>query len=330
MDYWFIFKKTASLYLNPLTISLEMVILGLVLIGFARRRSKKKRGRKWLRFKRWTGDAGVLMIVLGALFLYLCSIDPIANSAIFTLEKKYPGLPEDAEGKVDIGDFQPEYIVVLAGGSKTAEGKPVFSSLSSDSFARVSGAVLLWKQFPDSQMIFTGRPQETETMAKTAILMGVDKGKTLQERESRDTKDHPVFIKPMVKDRPFFLVTSGYHMPRAMGLFQNQGLTPMPAPNDFRVWPVFEEYNPYKPEKLFPRVNNLLKTDKALHEFLGMAWADLRNQVPESPEEPRESTPKPRELPGKKPPGTEDDPPRETPEEEESDPRGTLATLPEP
>jgi len=167
-------------------------------------------------------------------------------------------------------------------------------------------------------------------MAKKAILMGVDKDKTLQERESRDTKDHPVFIKPMVKDRPFFLVTSGYHMPRAMGLFQKQGLNPKPAPNEFRIWPLFEEYTPYKPEKLFPKVSNLLKTDKALHEFLGMAWADLRNQVPDSPEEPRESTPKPGELPGKKPPGKKNDPLPESPEEEEADPRGTLATLPEP
>ncbi len=331
MDYWFVLKKTASLYLNPLTITLEMVILGLVLIGFSRRASKKKRGKKWLRFKRWMGDAGVLMIVLGSLFLFLCSIDPIGNSLIYYLEKQYPGLPEDKDGHVLVFDFKPEYIVVLAGGAKPTEAKPVLSILSQDALARVSGAAILWKQFPDTQMIMTGTPAETGSMERVAVVLGVDKKKILQESESRDTKDHPLFIKPMVGDSPFFLVTSGYHMPRAMSLFRKQGLDPKPAPNDFRVWPKFDEYNPYQTDKLFPKVINVQRTDRALHEILGMAWADFRDQTKEGETEGDQKVPK--AAPQKAKEQDKPEPEKEAPEiddkeeKEKPNPRGTLAEI---
>jgi len=171
-------------------------------------------------------------------------------------------------------------------------------------------------------------------MKRVAVVLGVDQKKILQERESRDTKDHPSFIKPMIGDSPFFLVTSGYHMPRAMSLFRKQGLDPRPAPNDFRVWPKFDEYNPYQTDKLFPKVINIQRTDRALHEILGMAWADFRDQTIENEDGEAKEEPETPEVPPEK--SKEEKPPKPADEKPETDggeekekpnPRGTLAEI---
>ena len=61
--------------------------------------------------------------------------------------------------------------------------------------------------------------------------LGVDKADMVLEVESRDTKDHPLYVQHLVKKDPFILVTSAFHMPRAMKLFAKQGLAPIPAPS---------------------------------------------------------------------------------------------------
>ena len=42
MDFWFIFKKGLSIYIHPLTIAMELIVLGVVMIGFSRRRRRKR------------------------------------------------------------------------------------------------------------------------------------------------------------------------------------------------------------------------------------------------------------------------------------------------
>ncbi len=39
----------------------------------------------------------------------------------------------------------------------------------------------------------------------------------------------------MLAGRPFFLVTSAGHLPRTMAAFAKLGMTPIPAPTDYRL-----------------------------------------------------------------------------------------------
>jgi len=282
MDFWFSFKKMLSIYINPVSITLELMFLGLVLISFASRKLKKPSGPKWTRFRAFLGDLGVFLVALGMLTLFLGSIDPVANGLTLHLEAQNPPL-EERDGTL-IVPKTPAFIVVLAGGHLSVPGKPTLSRLSRFGFARVVGAVDLWKHFPESRLVVTGHPDETSAMRAVAEKLGVPPGKIIEETESRDTKDHPRYLKPILGDAPFLLVTSAVHMPRSVSLFRNQGYDPIVAAVDFLIWPSAGEYDPYRPGLLLPRVFNLQLTSVALHEIGGMAWSKWRREVakPES------------------------------------------------
>ena len=67
MDYWFSIKKLLSIYLNPVTVTLELVFLGVVLIGLASRKPRKPLGPKMTRLRAHLGDFGVFFVILGIL-----------------------------------------------------------------------------------------------------------------------------------------------------------------------------------------------------------------------------------------------------------------------
>lgn len=277
MDFWFSFKKMLSIYINPVSITLELIFLGVVFITFAARRPKKPTGPKWARFKAFVGDLGVFFVVLGMLTLYTSSIDPIANSLTLHLEAQHPPL-EEKEGALVVPET-PAFVVVLAGGHLSVPGKPTLSRLSRYGFARVVGGVDLWKHSPEAQFVVTGHPDETAAMRAVAEEIGVPSDKIIEETESRDTKDHPRYLEPILGDEPFLLVTSAVHMPRSADLFRNQGFDPIIAPVDFLIWPSPGEYDPYRPGLLLPRVFNLQLTSQALHEIGGIAWSQWRSEI---------------------------------------------------
>lgn len=277
MDFWFSFKKMLSSYINPVSVTLELIFLGVVLISFAARKPKKPLGPKWARFRAFAGDFGVVLVVLGMLTLYLGSVPPIAHALAFHLESQHPPLEE--KGDALVVPETPEFVVVLAGGHLSGEGKPTLSRLSRAGFARVVGGVDLWKQFPGARFVVTGHPAETAAMRAVAETLGVPGETILEETESRDTKDHPRYLKPILGERPFLLVTSALHMPRSVRLFRKRGYSPIVAPVDFLVWPSPGESDPYRSSPFLPRVFHLQLTSQALHEIGGMAWSRWQGEV---------------------------------------------------
>ena len=277
MDYWFSVKKLLSIYLNPVTVTLELVFLGVVLIGLASRKPRKPLGPKMTRLRAHLGDLGVFFVILGILALFLASVDPVANALTLHLERQHPPL-EERDG-VPVVTTVPAAIVVLAGGQRNAPEKPVLSSLTRQGLARIVGGVDLWKHFPDSKFIVTGHPDETSAMRAVAQRLGVPTDRIVEETESRDTKDHPRKLKPLLGESPFLLVTSGTHMPRSAALFRAAGYDPILAAVDLQIWPTPGVYDPYRPGLFIPRVAGLELTSTALHEIAGLAWSRWRGEV---------------------------------------------------
>ena len=277
MDYWFSVKKLLSIYLNPVTVTLELVFLGVVLIGLASRKPRKPLGPKMTRLRAHLGDLGVFFVILGILALFLASVDPVANALTLHLERQHPPL-EERDG-VPVVTTAPAAIVVLAGGQRNAPEKPVLSSLTRQGLARIVGGVDLWKHFPDSKFIVTGHPDETSAMRAVAQRLGVPADRIVEETESRDTKDHPRKLKPLLGESPFLLVTSGTHMPRSAALFRAAGYDPVLAAVDLQIWPTPGVYDPYRPGLFIPRVAGLELTSTALHEIAGLAWSRWRGEV---------------------------------------------------
>lgn len=270
----FVFKKTVSFLLNPLSLTLELVVIGLLLIVFTVWRAKNGAFSKR---QRYGFRVGIVSVVVGVLILYVAGLNPVANALTGRLEAKVAALPENS-GRVET-ELTPEFIVVLAGGERSAPNKPALSGLTHHAFARLVGAVAYWEQFPEAKMAFTGRPDETGAMRKVAERLGVPSKSIVEETQSRDTKDHPVLLEPILKNAPFFLVTSATHMPRADALFRKQGLNFVAAPVDFVAVTERDERDPHQYNPFFPNAANLNRTTTALHEHLGLAWAKLRGQI---------------------------------------------------
>jgi len=116
---------------------------------------------------------------------------------------------------------------------------------------------------------------EAVPMRKLAELLGVPSNAILMETRSNDTAGEAKEILSVAGHKPFILVTSAFHMPRAMGLFRHLGMQPIPAPANYvGRWTT----QPFV-MRIPPEADALVESEIAGHERLGMLWEHLRGQL---------------------------------------------------
>ena len=260
----FLMKKIMGQVLLPLPLCLTIVAAGLLLLWFTRKKM-----------------AGKICVTGGFLLLTLLSIQAISGRILQTLESQYVPLDSShvqtllaSTDNTKISD-----IVVLAGGIAGDPTLPLHLQISSASRERLLEGIRLYGLFPGSQLILTGGlgfPSDVEAtvLSRVAQTYGVKKSDLVLEVQSRDTKDHPRYVATLLNDKPFILVTSAYHMPRAMKLFAKQHLFPIPAP--IGHW---KSERTYSMGYVLPSSSGLRLADLAIHEYLGIAWAWLQGQI---------------------------------------------------
>jgi uncharacterized SAM-binding protein YcdF (DUF218 family) len=262
----FKFKNFLAPLFSPLSICVELMGLGLVLLIFSR---KQKTGK--------------FFVVLGMVVLVMCSYEGVSGRILRTLETQYPPLQEAellSYKNGGIGERSLKWVVVLASGVAGDPTLPIQLQISHYSRVRLMEGIRLHRLLPGSKIILTGGigfdgPPETTTLSRVAEELGVAKSDMVLEVESLDTKDHPLYVRHIVKEEPFILVTSAFHMPRAMRLFEKQGLAPIPAPAG--PWKPVKEF--WSPVNLFPSASGLRLAELAFHEYMGLTWAWVRGQI---------------------------------------------------
>jgi uncharacterized SAM-binding protein YcdF (DUF218 family) len=261
----FLAKKIVSLFLNPVALSLEILILGLFCLWGTRKQR-----------------LGKVLVTLGTIFLLLLSLSVISRGILAPLESRYPALlhPEIISWPGDGRDGSPRWIVVLGGGQVSDPRLPVTSQISQAALGRVVEGVRLYKTLPGSKLLLSGGGvydpvPEADVMARIVVLLGVNPQDITLERGSVDTGQEASIIAKMLGSKKFILVTSAAHMPRSVALFKKHGLQPIPAPADYQV----KEAQGADPAKFFPTVGSLIKVETAWHEYLGLAWAWLRGLI---------------------------------------------------
>ena len=260
----FLMKKIVGHVLSPLPLCLELMGLGLLFLWFTKRKT-----------------LGKVLVSVGFVVLTLLSVQVISGRLLQTLESQYAPLTPLRSQTLFHSSGRPRItqIVVLAGGLSGDATLPLHLQLSHASRERLLEGIRLYNLFPGSKLILTGGlgfkyfPEAT-VLSRVAQTYGVKKEDLVLEVQSRDTKDHPRFVSALLKDEPFILVTSAYHMPRAMKLFAKQNLFPIPAP-----------IGHWKPKQtpsflyLLPGLSGLRLADQAIHEYLGIVWAWLQGQI---------------------------------------------------
>ena len=232
IEIGFLLKKGISFLLMPLPLGIFLLLMGLLFLH----RNNPKRAKRYL-----TG---------GLLWIALISYAPVANLFSLPLERQYPKLlkvPTEVKA------------ILLLGGDRER---------------RAWEAIRLYQRIPDATIITSGYAlydQLSDAEKATTLLVesGVKREDILMQKGAKDTHEEAMEIKKRLGNQPFFLVTSAYHMPRAMRLFQQEGLHPIPAPTDFN--------NPNEDGwgSIFSS-KQLEKTEHAFHEYLGLLWLHLK------------------------------------------------------
>ena len=246
----FILKKLVSRFFFPLSLVIELLLLGVLL--------KKRRTQ---------------VILAGVAVLYLFSFSPFAYLILRPLESRYMPVSSARLNK------EVRWIVVLGGGSREDKALTPEDRLGDASLKRLLEGVRLSRLLPQARLVLSGGDYQgispdALTMQQVALDQGVTRDRIMLETVSWDTTDQAKFLRVRLGKAPFYLVTSAGHMPRAMRMFIRSGTQPIAAPTDFRaVW------TPFQVTDFFPQAGALVNTESAFYEYLGLCWGLVRGQL---------------------------------------------------
>lgn len=243
-----VISKIAFFFLRPSNLLLFLLLAGLVLA--------------LTRFRRF----GRILVAMSAASMLAAGLGPVGNILFVPLESRFPQVTEFAES--------PTGIVVLGGAVDTVVGERHGVVTLAEAGERVTAAVALAHRFANAKILLSGgRPvllpgklREADETVELMVSLGIDRARIVVENESYNTWQNAVFsLKTAApsEDEKWLLVTSAYHMPRAIGTFRKAGWKAIQAyPVDFRST---------GDAALFPSVSKGLRyTDIAVREWIGL------------------------------------------------------------
>ncbi|HIK26410.1 MAG: YdcF family protein [Thermosynechococcus sp. Uc] len=122
---------------------------------------------------------------------------------------------------------------------------------------------------------------EAADMAEIAQVCGIPKENILLDTTSLNTYENARNVKALIEAHQIqgdlLLVTSAYHMPRAVAIFRHLGLKVIPVPTDYR-WPSVARSFTWQNVllSLIPTASNIKLTTDVLREYQGLLIYKLR------------------------------------------------------
>lgn len=219
---FFFLSKTAWLLIQP--IGLLMVCTAAVTIATLAKRLPAAR----------------VFSILGLLLLIVCTQTNAGRLLLQPLENRFARPeavpPADAvAGIIVLGGGFDGHVTLARGGFELGE--------SGDRFVE---ALRLARALPEVPLVVSGGEASligaTEGDAPIAARFftefGIAPERIVLENQSLNTHENAVYSSAVISDLPkgrWLLVTSAFHMPRAVGAFRNQDVDVIPWPVDFRT-----------------------------------------------------------------------------------------------
>lgn len=218
----FIFGKLVWAVLQPGNLLMLCLLAGVVLFILSR------------------GRRGKMLVGLSALGFVLLAVAPIGPAMLLALEERFPGpvqLPERIDG-----------ILVLGGAVDPALSLTYGETVFNSSIARVLRGIELARRHPEAKLALVSGEGVffpvgySEARATLGFVEdeGIAPARILLEEKSRSTHENAVYTKEVFRPAPgeiWVLVTSAYHMPRAVASFDAVGWPVLPYPVDFKIDP---------------------------------------------------------------------------------------------
>jgi uncharacterized SAM-binding protein YcdF (DUF218 family) len=199
---------------------------------------------------------------------------PLGSWAIAPLEARFPEptLPSHIAG-----------IILLGGAIRLGVTQAHDQVALNEHAERITMTLALARRFPDAVVVVTGgdgqiipsQLTEAEAMRRLLVADGLDEHRLRLEGRSRNTFENAVYSKALIEPKPgqvWLLVTSAFHMPRAVGCFRHVGWAVLPYPVDYETNAPLQLVN-------FGFGQDLRTLDDAWHEWLGLVAYRLLGRI---------------------------------------------------
>lgn len=247
---FFVFSKVAGFFATPSNAMASVLVAGIVLYAIGRRRT------------------GVWVILSGAALALLFGFSPLGNLMMLPLTERFP--PWRDEGRAPDG-------IVILGGAIDADVSIVRPSIEVNSSAeRVLAMLQLARRYPQARIVYSGgsgnlvsgTEPEAPVAERLLLEFGVDRSRIVLESLSRSTAENATFSRKLLAPKSgerWLLVTSAFHMPRAIGAFRAAGFDVEAYPVDWRTRGWSDAALPFEAWSA-----GLARTDVAAHEWVGL------------------------------------------------------------
>jgi uncharacterized SAM-binding protein YcdF (DUF218 family) len=240
--FWFVAE--------PVSLAIVVGVLG-ILLGFTR---FARAGRAVM--------AGAIIVLAGGL------LTPLGAVLLRPLEERFPPPPADIPA--------PAGIIVLGGAVDTEKSEARGQIYFRPDAARMTAGVELTRRYSSARLVFTGGsggllgegPAEAIGARKLWLSLGVPEERMMFEAKSRNTWENALFTRDLVKPKPgetWLLVTSAWHMPRSVGIFQHLGFDVIAYPVAYRTFGDARDF--LRPTRVFDKV---IMLDYGVREWVGL------------------------------------------------------------
>jgi uncharacterized SAM-binding protein YcdF (DUF218 family) len=247
---FFTLSKVLGFFAVPSNFLIAIGVAGLVLLC-----TRLRRLASWL-------------IVTSVVLIAIAGLSPLGNALILPLEQRFPAW--------DASRGPPDGIVVLGGAIAPEVSAARGATALNDAAERVTAAAELAERYPNARIIYCGgtnalifnEDAEAPFAVRQLMALGVAHERITAEEQSRNTIENAVFARLIARPKPgerWLLVTSAFHMPRAMAVFRAAGFPIEAYPVDWRT------RGPADAVRWFGSLSDgLSRTDIAVHEWVGL------------------------------------------------------------
>jgi uncharacterized SAM-binding protein YcdF (DUF218 family) len=247
---FFALSKTLGFFASPSNLLISVGLLGLFLLC-----------TRFTRFASW-------LIVTSVVLIAIAGLSPLGNALILPLEERFPPW--------DPSHGAPDGLVVLGGAISSSISAARGTVALDEAAERITATAELARRYPNARIVFSGGSAaliyddspEAPYAVRLLEALGVDHDRITAEEQSRNTLENAAYSLLLANPKPgerWLLVTSAYHMPRAMAAYRTVGFAVEAYPVDWRTRGPADLVRP------FPSLGEgLRRTDTAVREWVGL------------------------------------------------------------
>jgi uncharacterized SAM-binding protein YcdF (DUF218 family) len=218
-----------------------------------------------------------LLVLFPALILYIFGVPVTADLVMRSLEDRYPHRSP--------AQCPPSDAIFVFGGMLSLRDYATVGPDWNDAADRFDKALSLYVAEKAPLVVFSGGPEryeggpdEGEILRDEALRRGIPESAILVTRKTWNTESEAGILCTLASQRKWkrvLLVTSAYHMPRAMFLSASCKAERVPVPVAYQTPAPNTIWAFRRPEYYLPQARALATSETALHEYWGMSFYGL-------------------------------------------------------